>query len=337
MPCVDCAGLKIEINALKDFMSQWFEIILKKVEKNTDILQTIAPEYQRNIGENGHNLNERELLKPCAQEKSYNHDAQNSTVIPHTTVFAMATGELSSHHFQLASAKKSVPTVRRKYPFILPKVQQQDQPASANESSSHYSDLSAHSSAHGMEISSFPATENQTGQSTDAYEESEEPCSYLADNAVKRELEDADEYAEDAEIPCTTAGSTSFEEQQGTPRKRPRRDILATGGDPGAKLSYKLYPRCTIRCNLCGVAVMNEFSSRDSHSKTHLDVRPFRCGKCTFCAKKRGDVYRHLRSVHEWDGLPSEAGEGCNLDIITTVNLEEYKRIMKAKSNECFG
>lgn len=40
MPCPDCATLRVEMGALKEIMIQWFEIILKKVDRNADMIQS---------------------------------------------------------------------------------------------------------------------------------------------------------------------------------------------------------------------------------------------------------------------------------------------------------
>lgn len=328
MPCVDCAGVRIEINALKDFMSQWFEIILKKVEKNADILHTLAPEYHdENIGENCQVLDEQELLRQNQRNERFNHDDQNSTDIPPTTVFAVAKAELFSQQLQSGSFKKSVHSSRRK---ISKKLHQDQLNSSSKEYSSPCQEFPVSNSTDGEDYSSFPAIETESSQSAVGYQHEEEDSQYLAENVVKSEV--LEEYVEDAEMPSTSA-TVPIEEQHGGPRKRLRRD---TG--EMSKMAYNVYPhRSTIRCRLCGVAVMNETANKNSHSKTHLDIRPFRCGRCTFSAKKRGDIYRHLRTVHAGEEPPLVSRGGCNLDILVTVDLEEYHRIMKVKLNECFG
>ena len=88
------------------------------------------------------------------------------------------------------------------------------------------------------------------------------------------------------------------------------------------RVHHKKLTELMLQCDQCSYKTMDASSLR-VHKVTHSDLRPFECNKCSYAAKLKKQLNKHLR-IHEEGREPMHVYDVCGFRALRKEQLKNH-------------
>lgn len=348
---------------MKELMTQWFEIILKKVEKNTEILNGLVGGGREECGQkNGYQSNGISEKKLAASSTALNDiDVSPPFTLPSASPLGPSfVKKRRKQMFQRLSARAQTIPLKN-----VPEKERNSLDTSGNGDGSGRHNLSAYGikeikresldvsdrTEKDLELSEFGDLSRcfsadfhqrpSTSGTTDIVMAGEDVvCGVLGSKNPSESLLSAIGVEigneEDSHAGDMQHSSSSFYSLKGNYRKLSsvpktfRMHRQGRGNERWSKVGGNTRVGA-VKCLICSAVIKLHQSSitscKGAHARTHLEAAPYKCLYCNFVGRQKNNVKNHMINLHK----------DIDNDPMVTVDLEEYNKQVKAKIEECFG